>query len=320
MSVVSGMRVCCVSLAVAMVAGCGSAEPVDVTASVATSMTAGGSASTPTSLPSEGSSVSDARSGRGAAPRISLPVEPGSTVEGLVDVDGHDLYVRCAGNGSPTVVYFTGWENGIAIDIATGIESALGPEFRVCSYERRNVRPSETVEGTQSPEDVIADIDGLLAALGEHGPFLLLGASFGGLVASAYAVAHPDRVAGMVLLDSSTGVDYDLDEQQDFSGPCAESNRHADAWNSLEKLDNCSLAAWIHDRRDSEPDAPLLFLAAQDSSSRDLGVAGDVTRQAWVESWEPGMWRVVDVPHPMDRDNPGLVADAVTEVIDLVHG
>ena len=251
-------------------------------------------------------------------PRISLPVTPGSTVEGLVEVDGHDIYVRCAGQGSPTVVYFTGWapdpaKRGVAI--AHGIENALGSEFRVCSYERRNTGRSETVDGTQSPEDVIADVDGFLAALDEDGPFLLLGASFGGLVASAYAVAHPDRVAGVVLLDASTGVDYDIDEQHNFQGACLAANRHLDAWESLERLDNCSLAKWIHDRRDREPDVPLLYLAAEDSSDRGEE-ADDATRQAWVENWSPGTWRVVSVPHWMDEADTDLVADAVREVID----
>jgi pimeloyl-ACP methyl ester carboxylesterase len=254
-------------------------------------------------------------------PRIALPVEPGSTVEGLVDVDGHDIYARCAGDGSPTVVYFTGWaedstKRGVAI--ASAIESALGPEFRVCSYERRNTGRSETVNGTLSPEDVISDVDGFLTALGEDGPFLLLGASFGGLVSSAYAVAHPDRVAGVVLLDASTGVDYDLDEMQGFQGMCLEANRQADAFASLEKLDNCSLAEWIHDRRDREPDVPLLYLAAQDPSGRG-SEAEDAVRIAWVESWSPGIWRVVNAPHWMDEADSGLVADAVREVTDLAH-
>jgi hypothetical protein len=252
-------------------------------------------------------------------PRITLPVVPGSTVEGLVEVEGHDLYARCAGEGSPTIVYFTGWADdptlrGVAI--ASGIESALGPEFRVCSYERRNTGRSETVEGTQSPEDVIADVDGVLGALGEDGPFLLLGASFGGLVASAYAVAHPDLVAGVVLLDASTGVDYDIDEIHDFQGACLEANRQADAQESLEKLDNCLLAEWIHDRRDREPDVPLLYLAAQDPSDRGEE-ADDPIRQAWVESWSPGTWRVVNAPHWMDVADTELVADAVREIIDL---
>jgi pimeloyl-ACP methyl ester carboxylesterase len=241
-----------------------------------------------------------------------------------VEVDGHDIYARCAGDGSPTVVYFVGWAGNPgdpplhATAIAAGIEGALGPEFRVCSYERRNTGRSESVDGTQSPEDVIADADGILAALGEDSPFLLLGASFGGLVASAYAVAHPERVAGVVLLDASTGVDYDIDEMNGFQGPCLEANRVIDAFDTLEKMDNCSLAKWIHDRRDREPDVPLLYLAAQNPSDRGTEIEDDV-RIAWVESWSPGTWRVVSAPHWMDVAETGLVGDAVREVIDLTR-
>jgi len=254
-------------------------------------------------------------------PRIGLPVDPGSTVEGLVEVGGHDIYARCAGDGPPTVVYFTGWaddQTKRGVNIARGMERALGPAFRVCSYERRNTGRSESVEGTQSPNDVLADVDRLLSALGEDGPFLLLGASFGGLVASAYAVAHPDLVAGVVLLDASTGVDYDIDEMHDFQGACLEANRKADAWDSQEKLDNCGLAEWIHDRRDLEPAVPLLYLAAQDPSGRG-DEADDPKRQAWVESWSPGTWRVVSAPHWMDEADVSLVADAVQEVVSLIR-
>ena len=263
----------------------------------------------------------DASPGADDLPRIGLPVEPGSTVEGLVEVDGHDIYARCAGEGSPTVVYFHGWAHDRtyrAVTNAPGIEDALGPDLRVCSYERRNTGRSDIVEGTQSPEDVIADIDGVLAALGEDGPFLLLGASFGGQVTSVYAVTHPDRVAGLVLLDSSTGVEYELDEAQGFQGPCLEANRQLDAWDSTEKLDNCSLAEWVHERSDMEPDVPLLYLAAQDPSDRG-SEADDPVRQAWVESWSPGIWRTVSAPHWMEHAAPELVADAIREVIDLTR-
>lgn len=45
----------------------------------------------------------------GLRTHIALPVSPGSTVQGLVDVGGHDIYARCSNTGTPTVVYFTGW-------------------------------------------------------------------------------------------------------------------------------------------------------------------------------------------------------------------
>jgi hypothetical protein len=127
---------------------------------------------------------------------------------------------------------------------------------------------------------VIADVDGVLTALGEDGPFLLLGASFGGLVTSAYAVAHPDRVAGLVLLDAVPGNSYEFEEKGGFQGACLPANREADANDSLEKLDNCSLSKWIHDRRNREPDVPLLYLAARNSPDR--GSPLDASAQAWV--------------------------------------
>jgi pimeloyl-ACP methyl ester carboxylesterase len=253
---------------------------------------------------------------------IPLPVEPGSTVEGVVDIDGHDIYARCAGDGSPTVLYFTGWgtnrsKRGVAI--AKGIEAALGPDIRVCSYERRNTGRSEEVEGTQTPGDVVADIEGFTAALAEEGPFILLGASFGGLVASLYAVAHPEKTAGMVLLDASTGVDYEIDEMHDFQDTaCTAENRQADAFTSLEKIDNCSLEEWIHDRRAQEPAVPMIYLAAEDPSERG-DVEDDALRMEWVNSWSPGEWRTVSAPHWMDEANTGIVADAIRDVIELAE-
>ena len=251
-------------------------------------------------------------------PRITRPVTAGATVEGLIDVGGHDIYARCAGTGSPTVVYFTGWAEDRgkrAVAIARRIERPLGSDVRMCSYERRNTGRSDQVKGTQDPEDVVADVDGVLDAMGEEGPFVLLGASFGGLVASAYAVAHPERVSGIVLLDASTGADYEIEEMEGLKGMCRQSNRDADAWSTLEMIDNCSLASWIHERREQEPDVPLLFLASTDASDRGTE-AQDAVRKAWVDGFDPGTWRVVSAPHWMDDANPALVAAAVCEVID----
>jgi len=39
---------------------------------------------------------------------------------------------------------------------------------------------------------------------GEHGPCVLVGHSTGGSYAMTYAAQHPEQVAGLVLLDSSS--------------------------------------------------------------------------------------------------------------------
>lgn len=255
-----------------------------------------------------------------ALPRIALPVKKRSTVEGLVDVNGHDIYARCAGTGSPTVIYFAGWApdpTKRGVGVIKAIESADGGKRRICSYERRNTGRSETVKGTQSPEDVVADVDGVLDALGEHGPFVLLGASFGGFVAGAYAVAHPDRTVGVLLLDSSIPDDYVIDKVHGFPGLCRPANRHADAWESLEKIDNCRLAKWAYDRRDRNPDVPLAYLASADPSDR--GDADDPLRKAFVRRWSPGNWVPVSAPHWTDEADPDLVVRNLDRVIALAR-
>lgn len=252
-------------------------------------------------------------------PRMKLPVEEDATVEGLIDVDGHDIYARCSGIGSPTVVYFTGWARDpgkLGVGSIKSVESVDDGRHRICSYERRNTGRSEPVEGTQSPEDVVADVDGVLEAVGEDGPFVLLGASFGGLVAGAYAVAHPERVAAILLLDFSTADDYVIDKSHGFEGMCSKANREADAWDSLEKIDNCRLSKWAYDRRGQEPDVPLIYLAAQDSSDRG-DIADDPLRKAFVSRWSPGIWKSVSAPHWMDEADPTLVVRNLEEVIDL---
>ena len=256
-----------------------------------------------------------------ALPRIELPVGKGETVEGLLDVGGHDIYARCAGTGSPTVVYFTGWApdaSKLGVNVIKAIEAVDDGRHRICSYERRNTGRSETVDGTQAPEDIVADVDGVLDAMGETGPFVLLGASFGGLVAGAYAVSHPDRVAAILLLDASTSQDYVIDERHGFDGMCTQANREADAWESLEKIDNCRLAKWAYDRRDQEPDVPLIYLAAKDPSDRG-DIADDPLRKAYVRRWSPGIWKPVQAPHWMDEADPELVVKNLKQVIALAN-
>lgn len=46
------------------------------------------------------------------------------------------------------------------------------------------------------------ELDALLAAKGIESPYVLVAHSFGGMVARAFTIAHPDEVTGMVLVDA----------------------------------------------------------------------------------------------------------------------
>lgn len=58
-------------------------------------------------------------------------------------------------------------------------------------------RPSD---GIRTPDDVLDLLDRMLEAEGASSRFLLLGHSYGGHIARAFAARHPSRVAGLALL------------------------------------------------------------------------------------------------------------------------
>ena len=73
---------------------------------------------------------------------------------------------------------------------------ALARRYRVCAYDRRNVRASSPPPVPRRAADPISDPFDALATAGEKGPFILFGTSMGGLLVRSCAAEHP--VAGFV--------------------------------------------------------------------------------------------------------------------------
>ena len=55
------------------------------------------------------------------------------------------------------------------------------------------------------------DLHALLAAAEVQGPYLLIGFSFGGLLAAMYAGTYPEDVMGILMLDASLPTDDEVD-------------------------------------------------------------------------------------------------------------
>ena len=259
--------------------------------------------------------------------RIRLPVQNGADVDGLVEVNGHDLAVHCTGSGEPTVVILHGWidQPGItSYGYYGALRDQLKRSFRVCSYDRTNVGESETVAGTQTPEMVVADLDGLMELVGGHGPYVLIGQSAGGMVASAYAVAYPDKVAGIVMVDADFDAEITIEDMvPDGVGACDPANRHIDGHESLQMIDNCAMYRWAYRRRDRRPQVPLVYLASKRepwSGFTDFGPrwtrAIVPLQKAYAASWSPGKFEWVDSGHDIHVEQPSVVGDAVRWVVD----
>jgi long-chain acyl-CoA synthetase len=85
---------------------------------------------------------------------------------------------------------------------------AFADKNRVVAMDLRGHGVSDRPSGKYDMDELIADLECVIAALNLTPKFILFGHSFGGAIAASYAVKHPDRVERLVLV--GTAVDFSL--------------------------------------------------------------------------------------------------------------
>lgn len=150
----------------------------------------------------------------------------------LVDIgNGRQIYLKCEGEGSPTVVFVSGrsdrsesWQT-VPDRTKDSVYSAIAKLTRVCAYDRpgtvtivaNQIYPSRSTSIPQptTPKNAVADLHALLKAANVPGPYVLVGHSYGGLIVRLYASTYPNEIVGLVLVDTLTELLYDaLDPTQ----------------------------------------------------------------------------------------------------------
>ena len=86
----------------------------------------------------------------------------------------------------------------------------MNSDFRIIAPDHLSMGLSEQVN-TRMYRDRVADITDVVAALNITAPIWIVAQDWGGAIAMGYAVAHPDRVAGLVL--SNTGIAIPLNRR-----------------------------------------------------------------------------------------------------------
>ena len=114
---------------------------------------------------------------------------------------GRSLFLHCVGRGSPAVVLAAGLKGD------TGswrdVQPQLGRVTRTCSYDRAGDGNSVAPPGgVSSGRTELADLAALLDRAHVAPPWVLVGHSYGGLLARLFAQSHRDQTAGVVLVDA----------------------------------------------------------------------------------------------------------------------
>lgn len=121
----------------------------------------------------------------------------------LVEVGQARVHLLEAGTGLPVVLVHGA--NGNLRDWALGPMQAVARRYRAIALDRPGHGFTDRIAGAEDPAVQAGLLDRALAAEG-IGRAILVGHSYGGSVALAWALAHPARVAGLVLLAAPSHV------------------------------------------------------------------------------------------------------------------
>jgi enterochelin esterase family protein len=134
----------------------------------------------------------------------SVPAPPGR----LVDLGGRRLHLHCMGSGSPAVIVENG-NSSFSIDFAL-VQPEVAKFTQICTYDRAGYAWSDPGPTQGTVEQTVDDLHLLLRKAGIRPPYVLVGASIGGIFTRAYQRRYPDEVVGLVLDDptSDEGFSY----------------------------------------------------------------------------------------------------------------
>jgi pimeloyl-ACP methyl ester carboxylesterase len=117
----------------------------------------------------------------------------------LIDLGGIRFHYQQKGQG-PDVVLLHAVTSNLSVWLFINLLEILATEFRVTAYDLRGHGASDVPPSGYTSADMAEDLRRLHAALG-LGPALLVGHSFGAVVAVHAALLYPEMVRGLILSD-----------------------------------------------------------------------------------------------------------------------
>ena len=307
------------TLALVAFAGCGG------TPQTTTSTPATGTPTTSTSTTSTSISSTTGPAATSTAPVTTA--RPTGHLDEFVDVNGTRFHARCDGTGEATVLLIPGFE--ASSDGWNSVLPALAAEARVCTYDRPGTGTSDPPASTQTFETQAADLRSMLETMGEPGPYVVVGHSFGGAEAIEFTARFTGEVDALVLVDASPvgwpdalcAVDDGTDAAAFLGTMC---DRWADPANNLEHLDVFG-AFGLAAEPPSLGTLPLTVITAVDrelppdisDGERDrLNAAWQAGQERWAQmSSASQLVPVPDSGHYVQIDHPDLVIGEITRLL-----
>jgi pimeloyl-ACP methyl ester carboxylesterase len=266
----------------------------------------------------------------------------GGDLVGDIDIGGRTLSVACLGpsdTGRPTVIFESGLGGDRRVwgDVLTGLMAT----DRGCSYDRAGVGASQPGPKPQTTDGQVDDLHAMLEAAGIEPPYVFVAHSSGGWNAIVFAGRYPDEVAGAVMVDvrppatseqwlaalppesstESDAVHQTRAELTDFEG---DPSRNPEGLDLIESATQAKAAPGFGD-------APLVVLTAGDRAAITEGLPADLgttfdgiwmdLQAGLVDLSTSGRQEIVpDATHDMPFEQPGVIVDAIRDVLGTAAG
>lgn len=239
--------------------------------------------------------------------------------EKMVDVGGHDLYTIVKGSGNKTVVFESGLGDDSGAWLARRTFQNTADFARAIAYNRAGYEPSELGTGRRSVEQMISELDEVISKQADNKKVVLVGHSLGGMIIRAYAINHPEKVAGLVFVDPShEDCNALTPEEQDM---IVQYYQATNGENSIVSKEAAQLVENVVYKKTLPilPNVPTVVLTSMQTGPED-DAAG---RQKWYNAHETlgeGLSDfehigTVNSSHYIMLDEPKLVLNAIMDIV-----
>ena len=123
------------------------------------------------------------------------PAPPGQ----MVRLGDRAVHVQCTGAGDTTTLLVSGIPR-FSFHFSL-VQSDLATSSRVCAYDKGGEAWTDPLPAFTADE-MLRELDAVVQHVSDTKPVILVGHSFGGILARAYYAMRPERVRGLVLVDT----------------------------------------------------------------------------------------------------------------------
>jgi pimeloyl-ACP methyl ester carboxylesterase len=147
----------------------------------------------------------------------------------MVDIGGgRRMHIVCDGpkTAAPTILFEAG-AFGFSADWGAVQPKVVARGLHACAYDRAGLGFSDPGPAPRDANAVVSDLERLLKAAHEDGPFILVGHSMAGLYLPLFAARNPDKIAGLVFVDTATPQVSETPSGRQFADAFAKASRLA---------------------------------------------------------------------------------------------